>query len=277
MISRLTENKKSLYIAIFSSFGAAGLAASQLVYTSIFETFNGKTWILAIPALILGAFLLQKKYLNGAETQKSGQPARFRLFLEFFKIPSMRLLYISQVCNQAVAWALIFLLPDILKERGYSDWTVFGGGHLSYVLGGAFLLIPSGYIADKFSSRSVITGASVLGFIFLYTFLLLPNLSDFAVLGLLFCTGAAISIVNPVSIALGNKLQPSHPGMVSAFLMGCVWCVSEAIGPGGGGLLTKIFDEDAPARALMLIGVLFPVGLAAVSQLPQEENQLQEI
>lgn len=272
LISQLTAKKKSFYITHFAAFGSLGLATSQIVYAYIYGVLNGNTLIIMIPTLAVIFLCMRKGLLESANTPKleKVEPPKFSLLLKFFKNRDLRHLYITQVCNQTIAWGVIFLLPDVLKSRGYSDWMVYGGAHLIYIMGGVLLLIPSGLLADKFSSRSVIVGATITASFLYYSFLWFPGLSDASTLLLLFAMGGTISVVNPVSVAFGNKLAPQHPGMVSAFLMGCVWCVSEFFGPGGGGLLTKLFTEDAPARALMIVGLMFSMALWSGLKLPME-------
>jgi FSR family fosmidomycin resistance protein-like MFS transporter len=68
-------------------------------------------------------------------------------------------------------------------------------------------------------------------------------------------------------------MAPEHKASIGAFLMGMVWCVSEAIGQCGGGVLTTFFSDDAPAKALEVIGALFLVGLLAAARLPQETKE----
>lgn len=150
----------------------------------------------------------------------------------------------------------------------------YGGGHLAFILGGALMMVPSGYLADKYSSRKVILYATFLGLLLFYAFLFIPDLSSGMLLTLLCVLGAALGIVQPVALALGNQLCRNNPGMVSAFLMGLVWCISETVGPAGGGLLTKLFVEDAPAKALGLLGILFFVALIATALLPKQVEEL---
>jgi FSR family fosmidomycin resistance protein-like MFS transporter len=92
-------------------------------------------------------------------------------------------------------------------------------------------------------------------------------------LPLLAIVGASLGLVQPVAVALGNKLGKKNPGLVSAFTMGMVWCVAEMVGPGGVGLLTKLFSEDAPAKALMAMGLLYPALILAAYKLPQGEEE----
>lgn len=273
LAGRLNEKRRSTYITIFAMFGALGLALSQITYSWVYLMTGANTIFLVIPAALLVAFSLRSSVLPAVDNVKKKRPPFFS-FLKFFKNRSLRLLYISQVCNQALAWGFIFLLPDLLKSRGYEPWLVYGGGHLAYVLGGVFLLIPSGYLADKYSSKSVIWISSLIGTLSLYSILFMPELEEGQIVPLLFLTGAAIAVVNPVSVSLGNRLSPNNPGMVSAFLMGCVWCVAEFIGPGGGALMTKLFDDDAYARSLMILGFVSFLGIMAAYRLPAEADEL---
>jgi FSR family fosmidomycin resistance protein-like MFS transporter len=135
------------------------------------------------------------------------------------------------------------------------------------------MLIPGGYLAERYSTKTVVFMASILSFFQFYAFLLLPGLPDFAVLGILFGLGATLNLVTPVIIAHGNQLMPSRPGLVSAFLMGLVWCVSEAIGPGGGGLLTLCFEDQAPVKALLFYGILFVGATVSIQFLPKEVSK----
>ena len=269
LLGNLTENRKSLYITIFASGGGLGIALSQLIFSNSYTFFNGNTMFLAIPALcvvILASFFRFSE--PKVRSTSSGHALNFRAYGDFFRRRELVLLYASQVCNQSLTWGTVFLLPDVLVWRGYETWIAFGGGHFCYAIGGALMMVPGGYLADRYSSKVVIITATVLGMIFFYTFLFIPFQSTIPLLGILLLMGATMNVVNPVSIAFGTKMMPENPGIASACLMGLVWCVAEGIGQGGGGLLTKLFEEDAAARALACLGGLFLVGLLAASRLP---------
>lgn len=267
----LTKNRKGLFITIFASGGMLGMALSQLIFFNVFYQFEGHTTILAIPLIGLILFMVMNQLTTNAQPSK--QHARFSLstFRAFFQRRDLKSLYISQVCTQSIFWGLIFLLPDILSMREYDQWISFGGGHLCLVLGTFFMLAPAGYLADKYSCRTVLIFAVSISLALLYTFLFMPMLPNPLLLILLFFLGAALGVINPVSIALGTRLVPDKPGLISAFLMGMVWCVSEGIGQGGSGFLTTLFAEDGPARALSIIGSLLLIGLAAMYSLPKED------
>lgn len=271
-MGELSPNRKGLLITIFASGGYLGMALSQIIFSNTFYFFEGHTFILAIPLIGLAIFFgLSRRLASAPKTAESSQKKMdIRIFKDFFRRKDLTLLYISQVCNQSVLWALIFLLPDILSYREYDSWISLGGGHLFFVIGGFLMLIPAGHLADKYSCRTVILWATVIGIFLFYTFLMTPLMPTPLLFIVLFCLGAALGVVNPVAIALGTRLVPENPGMISAFLMGLVWCVSEGIGQGGGGLLTKLFEDDAPAKALGVLGAAFIVGLAATLKLPRE-------
>lgn len=268
LISTLTNERKGLFITIFATGGALGLACSQIVFSNTYYLLDGNTLFLAIPPLCLVLCCFFYLIVNQkGDTPSSHRKLSFSAFGEFFRRKDLFRLYILQVCNQSIIWAVVFLLPDVLRSRGYEEWACFGGGHLFFILGSACGMIPSGYLADKFSSKKVIFSAVVFSTFAFYFFLLAP-LSVFSICGSLFLLGASMGTVNPVSIAFGNRLMPTNPGVVSACLMGLVWCVAEGIGQGGGGLLTKLFVDDAPAKALYTLGLFFFPAIAAAYLLP---------
>ena len=250
------------------------MALSQIAFSHAFYFFEGHTYILAIPLLILSVcFGFFRLTSMPQPTARLNKKINFKIFRDFFRRKDLTLLYITQLCNQTLLWGFIFLLPDVLSVREYDSWISLGGGHLFFVLGGFIMLVPAGHLADKYSCRKVILWATAFGILLFYLFLFMPRLPNPLLLGLLFALGAFLGIVNPVSIAFGTRLVPENPGMISAFLMGMVWCISEGIGQGGGGLLTKLFVDDAPAKALGVLGAAFFIGLAAAIKLPRESYE----
>jgi FSR family fosmidomycin resistance protein-like MFS transporter len=269
LIGSLSKKRKGLFITLFIMGGALGLAVSQIIFRSFYTYFDGNTAFLMIPSLVLGLSLI---FYQLPETNSAKKPISVKSIIATFQKKHMSCLYFTQFCNQIVGWAVIFLLPDILLSRGYDSWITFGGGHLSFVLGGAFIMVPGGLIADKTSYKLVIMTSLICGFIFFYTFIKFPYLSNHLTLILLFLLGAAIMLINPLVIAFGNKLYPNEPGTVSGFLMGFAWCIANPLGQSGGGLLTKLFVEDVGAKALSLIGIFFLIGFAISSFLPAKDS-----
>lgn len=277
----LTQTRRGLYVTIFASGGALGMAISQILFTAIYRDFNGHAIFSALPAFALVAFLYFVD-LPGAlhVPAPPGRHYGFSAMKKLFKCRELVTLYCTQVCSQAIYWGTMFFLPDVLQSKGYNPWICYGVGHLFFVLGAASMMIPGGHLSDKYSPKSILLLSSIAGIILYYTFLLSPVLPDAYILPLLFCLGASLGASHPVAVAFGNKMMPSRPGLVSAFLMGLVWCVSESLGPGGGGLLTKCFTEDAPTKALSVFGIVFIVGMAITTLLPDkvtEEIQLENV
>lgn len=271
LVGELSEKRKGLLITIFASGGSLGMASSQLIFTNSFYFFEGSTIVLAVPAFCLVSFMLVCGLANPSRIN-SGKKRQFGLktFREFMRNKDLSRLYITQVCNQSILWGTIFLLPDVLKTREYDSWVYLGGGHLFFILGGALMMVPGGLLADRYSCKSVILTATAVGCLAYYCLLFFPRMETHFLLPLLMTMGGALVLINPVAIALGNRLVPENPGAVSALLMGLVWCVAEGIGQAGGGLLTKLFDDDAPAKALGIIGILFYVTFVVGLKLPRE-------
>jgi FSR family fosmidomycin resistance protein-like MFS transporter len=271
LVGSLSKNHKGVFITLFIMGGAIGFALSQILFKFFYSHFDGNTAFLMIPSAII-AFSIALYPLTESNSKTSKKPITLKSILALFKTKHMSCLYFTQICNQIIGWAVIFLLPDILLSRGFDSWISFGGGHLSFVLGGAFIMVPAGLIADKFSYKTVIITALTSGSIFFYTFLKFPFISNSTLLILLFLMGASIMVINPLVIAFGNKLYPKEPGRVSGFLMGFSWCIANPIGQAGGGLLTKLFTEDAGAKALSILGIFFLIGLAISVLLPAKDS-----
>ena len=277
LLGQISNKSKALLLGFFVSGGCLGMAFSQMIYMNTFYALNGHMALLTIPSIFLMVFVFMKAF-HSPERSATAEPHHskwqdvlncFRLF----KNRNLATLYVSQVANQTIFWAFVFLLPDVLLSREYDSWIVFGGGHMCLILGASIAMIPGGYLADKYSTRSVLLCSYAIGGVLLYTILFNPFLSNEMLLSILFILGGVTGVVNPVSLALGNRLSSKNPGMVSAFLMGMVWCVAECLGPGGGGLLTTLFVEDAPAKALSILGVTYLIGFVAATKLPVVEGE----
>lgn len=271
LVNSIDPVRRSFYMTIFASGGSCGLAASQLIFSKAHAYFEGNTFPLVLPILVLSLLLLLFK-LPSVKTS-SKQNHRFSEIFTLFRIPALRNLYLSQIANQSIAWATIFILPDILKTWGHSDWVCLGGGHCFFILGGAVAMVPMGYLADKFSPRIVLLGATILSSCLFYFILMTGAFATTSTLVGLFILGASLTVVNPISVSWGVKLEPQRPGLVSAFLMGLVWVVSESVGPGAVGALSHLFEDAGSVKALSILGLFFIVQIYALLSLPEEQSQ----
>ncbi len=274
LVNSLMPARRGLLMAIFASGGSLGLAVSQLVFTKTHAFFEGHTYVLALPAVFLAIFFLFYRF---PQVEKNPNKQKFKIsdVVKFLKKPVLRHLYFAQVANQSILWGTIFILPDALKSLGHTDWVCYGGGHLFFILGAALMMVPAGYLADAYSARRVMLYASLVACIAFYTILYFGGMSMMLVLTTLFVLGSSLALFNPVGVSLGTRFEPQHPGAISALLMGLVWCVSEAVGPGGVGLMTNWFSDYAPVKALAVLGGLFLIQIYFTFNLPQEEEALE--
>lgn len=272
LVNTILPSKRGILMTVFASGGSLGLACSQLIFTNTHRLFDGKTIWMAVPVVMLAMILLffrPSKEHNGMSPL--AHKAKMSDCFSFFKIPVLRSLYLSQVANQSLYWGMVFILPDVLKTMGHPDWVSYGGGHFCFILGGALMMIPGGYLADKYSPRLLMLVLGCIGIVSFYIVILLGSVSLLLILPMLFILGACLAVMNPVAVSFGVRLVPHAPGAVSAFLMGLVWCVSEALGPGGVGLVSKMFTDYAPVKALAILGLFFLVQIYHTLKLPKEE------
>ena len=131
------------------------------------------------------------------------------------------------------------------------------------------MMIPGGYLADLYSARQVMLYGGVISCAAFYFILFSGGVSTSVILPALFVLGSTLALMNPLAISLGTKLEPNRSGAISAFLMGLVWCLSEALGPGGVGIMSSLFTDYAPVKALAILGCLFLVQIYATICLPK--------
>ena len=275
ILSNLNTINRSSLMGLFTASGMLGLGISQVLYAWIHYSNNGSTAILALPSVVLAVityFFMHGKVAIPAE--KKQKTSSLSLYMRFLRIKELRALYVSMLGNQIVLWSLVFLLPDFLQERGYAPWVVFGGGHL-FLMSGAALGPPVlGYVADRISTRYVITFTSSFTLIGFYLLLAPAILTQEVLFGLLFMLGSMLGSVPPLICALVAQMVPQHKGVVSAFLMGFVWIFSESLGLGLSGYLATLFSEAPATSALALMGTVQIVSCFANLQLPKTDEEV---
>ncbi|MBS0654581.1 MAG: MFS transporter [Verrucomicrobia bacterium] len=271
ILGQISSERGGSIMGFFTAAGMLGIGVSQMLFSWIYTAFDGSTAILAVPSLVLVLFVYLFLHVQPKREENSEHHGLFpfALFLQFLKIKILRLLYFIMVGNQIVIWTLAFLLPDFLLTRGYPSWIVYGGGHLFLMAGAAICPPIIGYLADRNSVRGVIATLSLGTTIFLYVLLASGIWHPAVLFPLLFALGGSLNSVSPLVWSLGNQLVPKNRGMVSAFLMGFVWLISESIGLGLGGVLASSFGEDGPAQALACMGVSLLLTFILARKLPK--------
>ena len=270
----VSRRRRGLMMGIFAAGGAIGLASSQIVYAYLYRILDGQTFVLALPVLAIAGWILYQRLPE--ETTITRKRPSIRDIAGLMKVRELRLLYFALLANQAFYWGLVFLLPDILLQRGYETWVYSGGGHFVMVSGLALLTVPLGLLADRIGPRRVLLTAELGALSSVFFILLQPQLSVPVLLMALFLLGACAGSCSPVGVVLGNQLYPGRPGSVTGFLMGFVWLVSEGLGQGLAGGMTALFESGAAAKSMAILGVLmlFSFGLTLMVPNPvvQEES-----
>lgn len=225
MTAQLYPHKKGVMITLFSSGGQLGFALSQVVFIFAITLLNKQLFWLFIPLL---AFLFVVKRRDfGTYPQLAGQIKFSQVFTPFKNNKAEILtLYFSQVASQVTFYGMIFVLPELLKNMGYPSWFYLGTGHLICVLGMALLMVPAGFLADKFGEKRLIYVYSILSFVAFYSFILFPPASIIGAGIFLFILGGFLGTLNPVFVSCGHKLFPNHLATVSAILMGFAWSLA---------------------------------------------------
>lgn len=262
----LDPQRRGLMVGIFAAGGGMGLACSQMGYSTLFQWMDGQTLWLLLPALaVLGCVLLYPATAPQSFPRKQSVWKGIRSLL---KLPHMRQLYMGQLLNQGFYWGIIFLLPDLLKERGYAPWVFQGGGHFAMILGLATMTVPMGLLADRWGVKGVHLACQLGAFLFVSWILIFPELPVDQLCPLLFLLGACAGSMSPLAVVWGNQLHPGSPGLVTGFFMGFVWLISEGVGPGLGGALTLLFQEGQAAKALGVLSLFLLGSLALIRSVP---------
>lgn len=273
MVGNWSVSKKGILVSLFAVSGMIGAAMSQFIFTKSYMLFHGNTLIFLIPVLVVVAWSLWypfpslpliKNKFSFREVFQSLAPVRKELVK----------LYCVQVLTQTILLSLLFLLPDLLRMRGFDDWYSLGGAYFCFVIGEIGLSIPAGYLTDKYNSRTILLIA-VLGSLFtLYLFLLSPPLPLLYTSILLMILGGFMGLVNPVIVAAGSRLVPANTSsFISALLMGGASCI------GGFGIvivvfLTRFFSHEPMIKALEVMGLLFVASIFFLFSLERSYDKI---
>lgn len=253
LLGEITGHHKAFALGVFQMCGNAGMAVGQISFVAVYAWLQGQTYLLIFPILILITIGLFSKQLQ-PNVLHHREPVYLRDCFRFFKTVPLRNLYFVQLLCQAVFWGFVFLLPDLLLYKGYPDAIVYGGGNCSFFLGAAFGCVPAGYLKRFFPASKLITACIACSFVLFYCILFIP-LPVKAFMVVQFCFGGFIGAIMPLALDLGIFFVPHKKGMISAFLMGLVWMISEGLGVGTISLLTNVFASHAIIKSLALFGL----------------------
>lgn len=252
-------------MGIFQASGFLGVALGQKIFISLFSHSHYATLLLLFLPLLLGLFFYRTRMSN---PEVHHEPlSLIKVLSTFWKKPLLQSLYLLLVMNQAVFWALLFLLPEVVAEKGMSEWFRLGGGTLLFVIGAASTCIPLGLLAARLHIvrllPSLFGSAVILVSFFLFS-------SSWGDPWLLFLLGGMLGAITPLALALGAQCEPKKRGMVSAYLMGGVWIVSESMGYAFGSLLYSWMPAPKATHTLQLFALFLVGGIMLANRLKKQ-------
>ncbi len=264
----LLSEKKGRNILLFASGGAIGLGVSQLAFTKALD-FGGHALIFLIPV----ALVVLMVALYPMQEQKDNERLSFKEFIQplFRAKRPLLLLYFSQVFNFTLLTAFMFLLPDLMRAKDCHSWLCMGGGHLCFIIGSAIVLVPAGFLCDRYGHKPILLIAIFAALLLLYGFLIQPAHSIQKTVLFLTCLGGFMGTINPIIVSWGNKIVPESPSTVSGLLMGCAWCLAN-LGSTWAGLIAKVIVVDPIPTTLALLGLLLAFGFVLILFVPQVKN-----
>jgi FSR family fosmidomycin resistance protein-like MFS transporter len=253
----LSTERTGVLMALFLAGGYAGYSMSQLAFTAAYRVGPAApALLLVVPALAAAGIT---RFVPAARRRSQTLAAWTRSVRGVAR--PLSALFSVQALAGTINTSIVFLLPDLLLQRGVPAFVAQGGGHFALVIGAVFALVPAGHATDRLGARRVLvvtnlaTGA-------LLALVLAGSWSPAVLLVLLAGFGAFNSANNVVAVSAGNRLLPGQSSGVSALLMGVPWCVA-ALGPLVSGLLADPRRGGDPTRALAWMGIVIPLALVA--------------
>jgi len=253
----LSTRRAGVLMALFLAGGYAGYAMSQLSFSAALAVGPAvPSLMLVVPAL---AALGIARFVPVARRRPQTLAAWTRSVRGVAR--PLTALFSVQALAGTINTSLIFLLPDLLMQRGAPTRIVEGWGHFALIAGSVLALVPAGHATDRLGPRRVLIATNVATGALL-ALILAGAWSPRVLLVLLSCFGAFNSANNVVAVSAGNRLLPGQSSGVSALLMGVPWSVA-ALGPLVSGLLADPRHGGDPTRALSWMGLVIPLALIA--------------
>ncbi len=271
-VGLFTIRKKGLAISSFISVGTLGFAFSQIIFKEIYTFFNGKTLIM----IVLPATALFMACFTKFENDKSSRGS-VNIRSEIRKLINtckgyIFIIYLIEVCLAATIISFIFILPELMQAKGYSQTWCHGGAHMLFVIGATIIIIPAGHFSDKTSQKLVLFISLISTLILYYLFLSSPKIHLALFLPMVICMGGALGTGNPIGVTLGNRLAHGQVSLVSALLMGFAW--------GGGSFSTLLVGYlskklESPITALYYMGIFVMIALILTFFLPGKQKVIE--
>ena len=221
MVGDLLPTRRTLSLAVFLGGGMLGLGFGPIVVAYILEYFAPEAgwWLLALAAPITLVLLVSCGSAGhlGGKAQTLGslrQAVRGRagaLFL-LVTISSMR----------AMTTMGVTLGVTLLTERQQTTITWTGVLLSAFLFSGGVTGLASGLLFKPIRERAVLVGTSVVAFL---AVAVMPFGGPAVMLACAIVAGAALQGVNPIIVAMSQRILPSGSRMASSLVMGWSWGV----------------------------------------------------
>ena len=261
LASDTSADRPATLLALFIACGMIGLAASHLLFSTIYEVFNQHTEILLIPGLAVVCAVATWCHPTPTEIREQKNPGN--LLKTIASLPRRLIpLWLMQVMLFSSTTSLVFLMPEFIEERVgidglFGDLWVKGGAIALFIAGSALIMVPAAHLADRFGRRRMLTGSLPCATAVFYLLVLGPDLPLVIFLGLIFITGGLIGLVNPMIVSMGQQLSPGNRSLATGLLMGLAWAAASPANALAGQLAKQ--EAIGPSRALAWLGLALVV------------------
>lgn len=271
MVGQWCEKSQSIFITLFYTGGTIGAALSQMVFSWSWSYFQGETLIFLIPVILMIIWLWSHRFKKIDHHDSKPSFKDVMKSLAPHKV-SLSWIFIIQVVVQTLIVVLMFMLPDLLKSRGYPDWLIFGGGDFFFVIGAAICGVVSGYLYKRYSFHQLLLFSSLVSATCYYLVLFTPSLSVVPLVCLLLLIGGGLGTVTPIILVKSTELAPRNVrSLIGGIFMGGATCFA-GVGISVAGLLTHLFENDPIASTLAVMGTLMCVVIVILLKTAQRSE-----
>jgi FSR family fosmidomycin resistance protein-like MFS transporter len=273
MAAAASGDRRRIGMAMFSAFGTLGFAVGPFMITRLVSAVGLEhSYYIVFMGAVISALLF--RYCPPLISPVSGSVARpmsaprLRTALGAVWKPLV-LLYAIMVIRSGLQVTTNNYMPFLLSEQGYG-LTYTGNVLTVFLLAGGLGGLAGGFVAEKFSGRSVTLYSGLLaGPLMIAAFSTTGPLSTV----LLGAGGFVLLSTIPVIIAMAQELVPGQTSTVSALMMGAAW--------GIGALSPALLDSFVPAfgfrRVLVFASAFTLVAGGLAYFLPREEGARQPL
>ena len=224
--AQLMPQRRALMTSVFLTGGYAGYGVSQLMYAELYS--HGPS---AVASFVLLPFIGGILLMLLPKVKKRSPPRLGEMWRESVgKRMTLVTLYVLIVCVAMANLGMLFLLPEIMMAYGASEWMIYGGAHMIWILSGGLGLLPFGFLSDRIGPRQTMLFANVGSCLVMTLLLTAFGSSDVHLACLFMLFGLCSGACHPIAIAYGNALMPTHGGTISGVFMGGAWALG-GLGP----------------------------------------------